>query len=401
MIKPRGRSKRRGLPKVSDALKKGQISYSKARAATRVARPDNEKNLLIMAKDGTASQLERLVRYYRKYVGDEEQEQTQRQREKQYLQTYTDDDGMVVVRGRLPPEVGAMLQKALDTAADALRRQRWEEDKDHAKDGGQGEEKECCDGCSAQNQEDVERSLRVEALGLVAEQALKTGLDTEPEEQEAGSARQKPAPKHLLVVHVDAEVLADPRKHGRSYVEDVGNVPAETSKRLACDAQVVEVVEDKQGNVLDVGRKTRKISRKLALALGQRDGTCQFPGCGRTRHLDTHHIEHWSSGGETNLDNLYLTCRHHHTLVHEGGFTVEGTGHALVFRDPRGRRIEPCPGHRDVSDRPVGIMVACHRREGLAITAETNRITWAGEPIEYGWAVEALMPRQVPAKSSA
>ena len=88
-------------------------------------------------------------------------------------------------------------------------------------------------------------------------------------------------------------------------------------------------------------------------------------------------------------------------LVHEGGFTVEGTGHAPVFRDLRGRRIEPCPGLPHIADKPVAALVACNRREGLAITPGTNRITWAGEPIEYGWVVEALMPRQAPEESSA
>ena len=232
------------LPLISEALSKGEVSYSKVRAMTRIARPDNEVNLLVMAKDGTAGHLERLVRYYRRYAGDEEQDQTQRQREKQYLQTYTDDDGMVVVRGRLPPEVGAMLQKALDTAADALRRQQWDEDKDHAEDGRQGEEKECCDGCGAQNQEDVERSLQVGALGLVAEQALKSGLGGESEEREAESGRRGPAPKNLLVVHVDAEVLADPQNHGRSYIEGTGSVSADAP--LLHPARVPKGPEDRR-----------------------------------------------------------------------------------------------------------------------------------------------------------
>ena len=256
---------------------KGRQPGRRIRLTAVVELKFDEVNLLVMAKDGTAGHLERLVRYYRRYAGDEEQEQTQRQREKQYLQTYTDDDGMVVVRGRLPPEVGAMLQKALDTAADALRREQWEEDKDHSGDGDEGEGHEHCDGCRVQNQEDVERSLRVEALGLVAERALTAGLTGHPEGEDVEGPRRGPAPKNLLVVHMDAEVLADPQNHGRSYVEDVGNVSAETSRRLACDAQVVEVFEDEQGHVLDVGRKRRRVTEPLARALHERDHTCQYP----------------------------------------------------------------------------------------------------------------------------
>ena len=156
---------------------------------------------------------------------------------------------------------------------------------------------------------------------------------------------------------------------------------------------MVELYEDSRGNILDVGRKTRKISPKMALALRQRDGTCQFPGCCRTRHLEAHHIDHWASRGKTDLDNLFHTCKFHHTVLHEGGFTVEGPGHAPLFRDPRGHRLVPCPDLPRPAGDAVATLVACNRREGLAITPEVNCITWAGEPIEYGWAVEALMPR--------
>ena len=149
------------LPLISEALSKGEVSYSKVRAMPRIARPDNEHELLILGKDGTAGHVERLVRYYRKYGGDEEQQQVQRQREKQYLQTYTDDDGMVVVKGRLPPEVGALLQKALDEAADALHQQardsQRETDAAETDDGGTDA---CCQGCSGESPQDVNRMSR-------------------------------------------------------------------------------------------------------------------------------------------------------------------------------------------------------------------------------------------------
>ena len=84
------------------------------------------------------------------------------------------------------------------------------------------------------------------------------------------------------------------------------------------------------------------------------------------------------------MDNLYMTCKFHHSLVHEGGFSVEGPGHAPVFRDPRGDRIEPCPELPRISGDAAARLVALNRREGLAITPEVNRITWAGDPIECG-----------------
>ena len=164
---------------------------------------------------------------------------------------------------------------------------------------------------------------------------------------------------------------------------------------------MVEVFEDAQGHVLDVGRKRRRVTEPLARALQERDPTCQFPGCCRTRHLQVHHLEHWAEGGETNLSNLISCCKYHHGLVHEGGFSVEGTTDGLVFRNPRGEPIAGSPALPAAPDKPSDTLVARNWSEGLTITPETNRITWAGEPIEYGWAVEALMPRQAPAKSSA
>ena len=73
---------------------------------------------------------------------------------------------------------------------------------------------------------------------------------------------------------------------------------------------------------------------------------CTFPGCSKRRFLHCHHVEHWSNGGETSLDNLMLLCTTHHTLVHEGGFRIEKD-----FRDrwffvrPDGISVPACGYH--------------------------------------------------------
>ena len=59
--------------------------------------------------------------------------------------------------------------------------------------------------------------------------------------------------------------------------------------------------------------------------------------------MDAHHIEHWADGGRTKLGNLVLLCRHHHRLLHEGGYTLSSSGRRLTFRRPDGRRIHACP----------------------------------------------------------
>ncbi|MEO8017695.1 MAG: DUF222 domain-containing protein [Pseudomonadota bacterium] len=101
------------------------------------------------------------------------------------------------------------------------------------------------------------------------------------------------------------------------------SMAAETARRLACDASVVELVENDDGEPLNVGRKTRTISAPLRRLLDARDKGCRFPGCANSRYIDAHHIEHWANGGETKPSNLLSLCRFHHRAVHEGGIRIE------------------------------------------------------------------------------
>ncbi len=105
------------LPLISEATRLGLISYSKVRALTRVATPDNEERLLAFARAGTATHVERLVRAWRTVDRNAEREQELERHASRFLETYTDDDGMVVVRGRLDPEAGAAFQRALEAAS--------------------------------------------------------------------------------------------------------------------------------------------------------------------------------------------------------------------------------------------------------------------------------------------
>jgi Domain of unknown function (DUF222) len=114
------------------------------------------------------------------------------------------------------------------------------------------------------------------------------------------------------------------------------------ARRLACDAPHVTVAEDTEGNVLHIGRKARKISKPLWRVLMNRDRTCQFPGCSRTRHLRAHHIEHWARGGETNPANLVPLSR----LDHWGGATKGESGWKaglLRVSVSAGRMAASCP----------------------------------------------------------
>ena len=340
-------------------MRQGQLSYSKVRALTRVATPANEARLLDCARCATAAQVERLTRAWQRVDRQAEADADRLRHEGRELQTWVDDDGMVVVRGRLAPEVGAVVRQALEAAADRLRA---EVSPDEAAETSTGQR-------------------RADALGLVAESALAGGLDrgtagdryqvvlhVEPEALQAvppadagGDGGRQPAPApdaagpaEAGAVRVSAETprgsnsadahgaasrsgdeaaaagtggqeraeaaaeadapacgcggtvgagaqaacprSAAPAAHAALEDADGLRVSAETSRRLACDAALVVMRHAGDGAVLDVGRRTRTVPPALRRALEARDRRCRFPGC-QARRCDVHHIEHWATAG--------------------------------------------------------------------------------------------------------
>jgi len=118
----------------------------------------------------------------------------------------------------------------------------------------------------------------------------------------------------------------------------------------------VVIVEDEDGEPLNVGRKSRTVPTAIKRALWARDKGCKFPGCMHKRFVDAHHIRHWSAGGETSLKNLMLLCTRHHRLVHEGGFVIaKDYLDRWYFKRPDGQAVPSC-GYQlqDMMDDDVG-----------------------------------------------
>ena len=108
------------LPRLAHALARGELSYAKVRALTRVATPETEERLLKVGKAGTAEHVERIVRGWRRVDQIAEARDSARRHKSRALHIYKDEDGMVVIRGRLAPEVGAVVMKALEAARETL-----------------------------------------------------------------------------------------------------------------------------------------------------------------------------------------------------------------------------------------------------------------------------------------
>lgn len=105
---------------------------------------------------------------------------------------------------------------------------------------------------------------------------------------------------------------------------DSGEVlTAETIRRIACDADLIPAVLGSTGELLDLGRRVRLVTPGQKRALIIRDRGCTFPGCSApAAWTDAHHITHWAAGGPTDLGNLALLCRRHHTHVHRHELTA-------------------------------------------------------------------------------
>jgi hypothetical protein len=289
---------------------------------------------------------------------------------------YQDEDGMVVVRGRLDPEAGAVLMQALNAARETLCQSVRTEAGPINK--------------SASPETPGEASLELpimarqqaDALGLLAETALHHGIDP-------GVAGER----YQVVVHVDASVLEDPDAPGQSVLEDDTRVSAETSRRLACDASQVVMRHDPDGRVVEVGARTRTIPPALRRALSYRDRGCRFPGCG-LRICQGHHIRHWANGGPTTLSNLAMLCRRHHRAVHEEGYHVERQPDGeLRFRRPDGRLLPDVPPPAAMPADPCGALRLRHDAHGLRIHPRTTIPGWLGERLDVGYAIDVLHPR--------
>ncbi len=360
------------LPLVRQAFAEGRLSYSKVRALTRVGEVERERDLLALAEHASAAQLERLVRAYRGVVAVERAEP------ERWVSWSHDDDGALLLRARLPAEEGALVVAALETAREAAAERAGvsagasAEALEERDEGASAEASRDGEGVFAEVDGDEEEGASAEAphrCGEALADALVLMADTM---LARGAAARTGGDRHQVVVHVDADVLAgSPDAGGRCELADGSPLAPETARRLACDAAIVALTQ-RGGRTLDVGRKTRSIPPALRRALASRDRGCRFPGCDRAR-VDAHHITHWASGGATRLENLVHLCRHHHRLVHEGGFAVERrSGGEIVFRRPDGRRIAPCPAGSGRSrrrgagsrDRPRRLRAALVRSDG-------------------------------------
>ncbi len=333
---------------------------------TRVATPENEDYLMRIADHGTAEHVERLVRNYRLVKRNEALAQENNRHEMRELMLYSVDGGQFVLHGQLTAEQGAVVKKVLDAIMD----EDFEQQKDVPAETPADEKNPKPRGIA---------SRRADALVRIAESYLANST----KDSNGGD-------RYLVHVHTDMDTLKADGTGAEAEIEECGHVPAETARRLSCDAGVVHWLERGDGEPLSVGRKTRSIPPAIRRALKRRDGGCRFPGCTCTRFVDAHHITHWADGGETSMDNLALLCRHHHRLVHEGGFRVKRSAAGQLLFIKANGQVLPESGEKRSCGNALALFAA-HAESGIQITPETTITKWCGEKMDDQMAVGGLL----------
>ena len=341
----------RRRPRLAAAAAAGALSYSKLRA---IARMDTKGNdgvddvLLAYAAEHTADEIEDLVRAW-KIEADAERDPTEwvRRYEQTSLRASVQFNGMGLIELVTTDDEHHELMALIDATVE----HRWQREHNRAKfDGLEG---------SVSSAEAPERADDDAAL-----EGTVSAAEAPPPRIGFPRRRAEAAAELLRIGFAHLDLPDDTSGADRyllnidvSLVDLVGNRSAQptlangqpidirTAIRAACDAAVVRHVTGGAGEPLDIGRKTRVWTAGQRRAVRRRDRhRCRFPGCDN-RIADVHHLWHWTKGGPTDVDNGCLLCPAHHRLVHEGGWTTEGSANAtIVFTSPSGVSVSsPVP----------------------------------------------------------
>ena len=370
----------RDLPVIRAEFGAARLSYAKVRALTRIATPDTEQGLAEIAGPMTGNQLERFARAHRQVTGADDAAARVRRR----LAWRFEDDGSLAGTFRLPPLAGAVLLKALRAAAGDLEHPHDQENRDVSAETPAG-------GPPA----GATSSSLADALLAVAEAFL------------AGKVAAADDPEvYQVIVHVGTDAAGVPAQTGgvsaetpaaarpepgrpadpaRCHVDDGPAVSVSTAQMITCTAASSWIRHDRDGAVLDLGRRRRRPNAALRRAARERDTCrCRFPGC-ESRRVDLHHIQYWSHGGRTSLDNLISLCKYHHMLVHDRGYLIAAKpGGAFAFYRPDGTGIPPSPA----LPPPDGTIGTCHDTD---ITPDTIIPPWYGERLNLDDAIYACL----------
>lgn len=358
------------LPHTAGAMAAGALSWTKARAVTRVADPATDQALAEWASGASVPTTRRITAAWARArdAGQDAERAEEARHERRGLwwrwvdarqgtrvaadTVHGDGElgGMWELHGRLDAAEGELVRTHLEGLAGRLR----------------AEQGEPLDGC-------IDPAERADALV----ETCRRSTDHDHDNDRAPRSR----PGAELVLHATWETLIGPdRTAGELSLGDPRDraVTRAVARRLACDATVSVSVEDPEGTPVWRSRRTRTVTGRLRRAVLERDRRCAYPGCARTR-LEIHHIHHWADGGPTTPDNLIALCPHHHAAHHRGVFTITPAPPGQPrFTHRNGQPLEPSPPPHTTN------------RPDPPIDPDTVPNHWHGQPCDLDHAITAL-----------
>jgi hypothetical protein len=273
------------------ALRDGVLSIDKVVELARFATPETERGLIAWAVRVGCGAIRRRadveVRLLRRQVLEAERER--------FLRCWFHEDGTrFAIEGEMPAADGAVIAKTLERLVARIPAMPGEE-------GEAGAEARAADA-------------------LVAMAGAAIADDPDPD-------------RATIVIHVS--------ERGAFELEDGLPIHRTTVERLACSSRFETLIEGDRGDVVRRSAASRLAPAWMLRQVRHRDRECRFPGCGARRFTDAHHVRFWRDGGPTTLENLVLICSFHHRLLHEGGWSLEGSDGEVVWHRPDGTRLAP------------------------------------------------------------
>lgn len=129
-----------------------------------------------------------------------------------------------------------------------------------------------------------------------------------------------------IVVNIDHKTLESELNASALFRSDAvhsGPINPIAIRQLACNGELIPVVLGSKSQVVDAGNRNRLFSAEQRKILYARDRGCTFPGCtSGVDRCEAHHVQEYSRGGVTTLENAAMVCRHHHHLVHETDWMI-------------------------------------------------------------------------------
>jgi hypothetical protein len=294
------------IPHLVGSLCGGDVSFDKVRVLADVATPESDGELCDRARECSVRELADIARSTAELTRTPSSSRSQSEHDGRFLRF---NDGHRTITAQMPSESFAETKAWIDAQLDQI-----------PSDGETPLDQRRCDAFLGRI-----RSSLPDSAGR--------------------AARASP---YVVVAHIPLDALIEDSgetSHLAGELEHHGLIDGETVKRIACDATIVVALDDAAGHIMYEGRARRFPTQAQRREVMRRDRHCRFPGCTNVTFTNVHHIVPWKPGGRTDLDNLALTCLHHHHLVHSNeGWTMSGDANEeLTFTGPTGRVMTSRP----------------------------------------------------------